>query len=73
MSTVIVGASMGTLEPSEQDLSPVNEAGFTWLHLEGNHYLRVKDSAPKAEVGAEITVVGVAGSGDTDCAWLLLG
>lgn len=73
MCTVIVGASTGTLEPSEQDLSPANEAGFAWLHLQGSHYLRVKDSAPKGEVGAEITVVGVAGIGNADCAWLLLG
>ena len=73
MGEEILGASTGTIEPLDQDFNPVSPAGFSWLHIQGNHYLRVKDGTSATEPPAEVTVVGVVGDGDASCAWLLLG
>ena len=69
----ILGASTGATELLEQDFSPASPAGFAWVHIEGNHYLRVKDGTSATEPPAEVTVVGVVGDADASCAWLLLG
>lgn len=72
MSAPILGASAGTVEQQAFDVNLVKAAEFSWLHLQGTHYLRVKEGST-AGPDAVVTVVGSADGSNAANEWLLLG